>query len=142
MEPPSLKTRMKEFRKVDGNTTSVSRTEIKANARIRVEPDVNLVLKNMKLYNLGQSHDEVLITTDSRPKHYKAKEDRIILKEGLLFRKQLGEAGSVKYYQILFSRQLDNEVLRSLHGEFGEQPGVTKTIIAYRKKNISQKWRN
>ena len=27
-----------------------------------------------------------------------------------------------------------NEVLRNLHGEFGKHPGITKTIIAYRKK--------
>ena len=59
----------------------------KANARIRVEQDVNLGLKNMKLKFLGQPHDEVLIMTDSRFKNYKANEDRIIPKDGFLFRK-------------------------------------------------------
>ena len=39
---------------------------IKANARIEVEQDVDLLLKNMKLKNLGQPHDEVLMMTDSR----------------------------------------------------------------------------
>ena len=39
--------------------------------------------------------------TDSRYKNYKANEDRIIPKDGLLFRKHFGESGSVKYYQIL-----------------------------------------
>ena len=74
---------------------------IKANARIRVKQDVDLVLKNMKLKILGQPYDEVLIMTDSRYKNYKANEDRIILKDGLLFRKFFGETSSVKYYQIL-----------------------------------------
>ena len=60
---------------------------IKANARIRVEQDVDLLLKNMKLKILGQPLDEVLMMTDSRYKNYKAKEDRIILQDGLLFRK-------------------------------------------------------
>ena len=50
--------------------------------------------------------------------------------------------GSVKYYQILIPKQLVNEVLRNLHGEFGKQPGITKTIIAYREKycypNVAQ----
>ena len=41
---------------------------IKAKARIRVEQDVDLVLKNMKLKILGQPHDEVLMMTDSRYK--------------------------------------------------------------------------
>ena len=89
---------MKQFTKIDGNTTSYSMNGIKANARIRVEQDVDLVLKNMKLKILGQPYDEVLMITDSRYKIYKANEDRIILKDGLLFRKNFGETGSVKYY--------------------------------------------
>ena len=95
-ESPALKTSVKEFTKIDGNTTSYSMNGIKANARTRVEQDVNLLLKNMKLKILGQPHDEVLIITDSRYKNYKANEDRIILKVGLLIRKCFGETGSVK----------------------------------------------
>ena len=86
-ESPALKTSVKEFTKIDGSTTSYSINGIKANARIRVELDVDLVLKNMKLKILGQPYDEVLIMIDSRYKNYKANEDRIILKDGLPFRK-------------------------------------------------------
>ena len=93
-----LKTSVKEFTRIDGNTTSYSINGIKANARIRVEQDVDLVLKNVKLKTLGQPYDEVLMLTDSRYKNYKANEDRIILKDGLLFWKYFGETGSVKYY--------------------------------------------
>ena len=84
--------------------------EIKANAGIRVEQDVDFVLKNMKLKMLGQPHDEVLMMTDSRYENYKANEDRIIPKVGLLIRKYFGETGKVKYYQILIPKQLVNEV--------------------------------
>ena len=42
---------------------------IKAYARIRVEQDADLVLKNMKLKILGQTHVEVLMMTDSRYKN-------------------------------------------------------------------------
>ena len=133
-ESPALKTSVKEFTKIDGNTTSYSINRIKANARIRVEQDVDLVLKNMKLKILGQPYDEVLILTDSRYKNYKANEDRILLNDGLLYRKYFGETGSVKYYQILIPKQIVKKVLRSLHGEFGKHPGISKTIIAYREK--------
>ena len=68
--------------------------------------------------------------TDSRYKIYKANEDRIIPKDGLLFRKYFGETGSVNYYQNLIPKQLVKEVLRSLHGEFGKHPGK----IAFREK--------
>ena len=133
-EPASLKPSIKEFTKIDGNTTAYSLHGIKANARIRVEQDADHVLKNLKLEILGQPHDDVLLTTDSRFKHYKANEDRIILKDGILSQKYYGETGSVKYYQNLIPKQLVNEVLRSLHGDFGKHPGITKTIIAYRQK--------
>ena len=129
-----MKPSIKEFTKIDGNTTSNSINGIKPSARIRVEQDADLVLKNLKLKILGQPHDDVLLATDRRFKHYKANEDRIILKDGLLFRKYYGETGSVKYYQILIPKQLVNEVLRNLHVEFGKHPGITKTTIAYREK--------
>ena len=82
-----MKPSIKEFTKIDGNTTSYSIHRINANTRIRVENDVDLVLKNLKPKILGQPNDEVLLTTDKRFKHYKANEHRIIIKDGLLFRK-------------------------------------------------------
>ena len=97
------------------------------------------MLNNMKLKILGQPYDEVLMISDSRYKNYKAKEDRIILKDGLVFRKYFGETGSVKYYQILIPKQLVKELLRSLHGEFGKHPGISKIIIAYREKHYFPK---
>ena len=97
-ESSSLKTNVKR------NTTSYSMNGSKANARIRREQDIDLILKNMKLKVLGQPHDEVLILTDSRYKNYKTNEDSIILKDGLLFRTFFGETGSVKYYQILIQK--------------------------------------
>ena len=133
-ELSSMKPSIKEFTKIDENTTSYSINGIKASARIRVEQDADLVLKNLKLKKLGQPHDDVLLVTDRRYKHYKANQDRIILKDGLLFRKYYGETGSVKYYQILIPKQLFDEVLRNLYGEFGKHTGITKTIIAYREK--------
>ena len=74
------------------------------------------------------------LMTDSRYKNYKANEDHITLEDGLLFWKNFGQTGTVKYYKVLIPKQLVNEVLRSLHGEFGKHPGITKTIIAYREK--------
>ena len=141
-ESPVLKTSVREFTKIDGNTTSYSMNGIKANARLRVEQDVDFVLKDMKLKVLGQPHDEVLMMTDSRYKNYKANEDCIILKDGLLFRKYFGETGSVKYYQILIPKQLVNKALRSLHGEFGKHSRIYKTIIAYREKLFSENGAN
>ena len=68
-ESPALKTSLKEFTKIDRNTTSYTMNGIKANAKLRVERDIDLVLKNMKLKILGQPYDEVLMITDSRYKN-------------------------------------------------------------------------
>ena len=57
----------------------------------------------------------MLLATDRRYKHYKANEDRIILKNELLLRKYYGETGSVNYYQIL----MPNEVLSLLMNNSG-----------------------
>ena len=119
-EPSPLKTSVKELTKIDGNTTLYCMNGIMASARIRVEQDFDLVLQNMKLKVVGEPHDEVLFRTDSRYKHYKANEDRLILKVSLVLTKDFGKRGSVKYYQILNPKQLVKEVLRSLHGEFGK----------------------
>ena len=96
-ESPVLKTSVKEFTKIDENTTSYSMNGIKAYARIRVEQGVDLLLKNLKLKILGQPHDGVLMMTDSRYNNYKANEARLILKDDLFFRKYFGETSSVKY---------------------------------------------
>ena len=119
---------------IDGNLTSNSIHGIKANERIRVEQYADLVLKSLKVKILGQPHDDMLLTTERRFKHYKGKEHRINLKDALLFRRYYGETGRVKYYQILIPKQLVNEVLRSFHGDFGKHPGISKTIISYREK--------
>ena len=87
----------------------------------------------MKLKILAQPQDEMLMVKDSRYKNYKANEDRITLKGGLLLWKYFGETRIVKYYQILIPKQLINEVLCSLHGDFGKHPGISKTKIARRE---------
>ena len=138
-EPPSMKPSIKEFTNIDGNTTAYSLHGIKANARIRVEQDADIVLKNLKLKLLNQPYDDVLLTADRRFKHYKANEDRIILKDGLLLRKYYGDTGSVKHYQILIPNQLVYEVFRSLHGDFGKHPGITKTFIDAERNIITRK---
>ena len=56
--------------------------------------NADLVLKNLKLKKLGQLHNDVLLTTDRRFRHYKANEGHIFLKVGLLLQKYYGEIGS------------------------------------------------
>ena len=68
-ELSSMKPSFQEFTKIDGNTTSYSFNGIKANARIRLKQDADLVLMNLKLKIFGQTHDNVILTTDTKFKH-------------------------------------------------------------------------
>ena len=77
---------------------------MKANVRTRVAQDVDLVLKNLQLKIFGQAHDDLLLATDRLFMQYKAKKDRIILKDGLSLRKYYGKTGSVQYYQFLTAK--------------------------------------
>ena len=72
--------------------------------------------------------------TDSRYINCKANQHRIILEDGLLLSKCFGETGSVKNYQIFIPKQQVKEVLRNLHGKIKKQPGLAKTLIAYKEK--------
>ena len=65
-EPSSMKPSIKEFTKIEGNTTSYSLHGIKASARIRVYQEADLILKNLELKILGQRYDDVLMATDRR----------------------------------------------------------------------------
>ena len=99
-----------------------------------MEPDVGPVLKNRNLNKRSQPHDEVVLKTDSLFKHYEANEDPIILKDNPLFQKDYGETGSVRHCPFLVPKQLVDDVLQSLPGEFEKHPWIAKTIHACRYK--------
>ena len=53
-EPSSMKTRTKEFVKIDGNRMSYFINGIEANGRIWMEQDVDLVMKNLQSNLFGR----------------------------------------------------------------------------------------
>ena len=68
-EPSREITSVKEFTKIDGDATSHSMTGIKVKAQIRVEQNVDLVVKNLEMKIFGQCNDEALLTRNKRYKH-------------------------------------------------------------------------
>ena len=140
--PPSLKTSVRVLTKMDGNTTSYSMKGIKVNAPERVEQDVDLVLKNTKIRILGQPHEEMLNTTDSRYKHYKSNEDCIFHKDGLFSR---------NFWEKLVASNSTNSSSRSnklmkYSGACTESLENTREMpkqkLLTARTIISQKWRN
>ena len=105
-----MKTSTKELTEVDGNITWYSSNGIKASAPTRVEEDSDQRLKNLKMKILCQTIDELLLKTDRQYKHHRSTEDRIVLKDGLLFRKKIRGAGSGKHFQVLIPNQVVDDV--------------------------------
>ena len=64
-EPSSMRICIKEVTKVDGSTKTYSMNGIKANARITVEQDVDLAVKNYKPTNLSQPYVDMVQKTFS-----------------------------------------------------------------------------
>ena len=131
---------IKDFLEINLNQTSYTTKGIKAKARVRVEQDVDVVTKNLKLTILGQPHDEVLFASHSWFEDYTANEDRIILKDCLLFQKTNRETGIVKYYQFFIPKQLVEEALRNLHGKIKKHLRITETKIVLKQKHCYPSW--
>ena len=109
---------------------------IEANARIRIERDVNLTLKNLKLRNLGQL-DEVLLTPDRRYKHYK--QMKIAWSTMAWCCRSIIENWELQILPSSHIEQLVDEVLWNLYGYVRRYPGITKIIIANREKYSNPK---
>ena len=98
---------------------------IKEDARIRVEQDSDLVFKAIKRKRICDKH---LLQTDPKAKRLLVHENRLIVKDGILMRKYYEECGQVTHHQTLIPEHLIAELLKTIYGQTGKHPGITKMI--------------
>ena len=101
---------------------------------LRPYQDQDPVLRNLKLKILKEPYDTQLLNDDPRAAKYLTQDDRIIIKDGLLYRQYFGDTGKVKYLRVLLPQQLVDEFIQHHHGKFGKHPGIAKTIQQCREK--------
>ena len=101
---------------------------------LRPHQDQDPVLRNLKLKMLKEPYDTQLLNDDPRAAKYLTQEDRIIIKDGLLYRQNFGDNGKVKYLQVLLPQQLVDEFIQHPHGKYGKHPGIAKTLQQCREK--------
>ena len=101
---------------------------------LRPHQDQDPVLRNLKLKMLKEPYDTQLLNDDPRATKYLTQEDRITIKDGLLYRQYFGDNGKVKYPQVLLPQQLVDEFIQHEHGKYGKHPGIAKTIQQCREK--------
>ena len=85
---------------------------------LRPHQDQDPVLRNLKLKMLKEQYDTQLLNDDPRATKYLTQEDRIIIKDGLLYRQYFGDNGKVKYLQVLlpknWSTNSSNTIMESM----------------------------
>ena len=91
-----LSTKVTEVIKIPLNSAVYRFGAIVKNARIRNEQDADPLLKAINLRILHEEYDK----TEPRERNLQSHEERIIMKEGILMRKNYGEDGTVTHHQI------------------------------------------
>ena len=133
-EPETDVSELQQFHKPTSGLISISSRYFKDNARIRLEQNNDIVLRNLRAKLEGNPFDENELASDYRYQHYLQNITRIELKQEVLTRKYYTDKGKISHYQILLPIQLLEEFLQALLGHNSNHPGITKIIQEARQK--------
>ena len=133
-DPENNVSELQQFHKPTSGLISCSSGHFKDNARIRLEQNNDIVLRNLRAKIEGEPFDENELASDFRYQHYLQNITRIEIKHEVLTRKYYTDTGMISHYQILLPIQLLEELLQALHGHNSNHPGITKMIQETRQK--------
>ena len=133
-EPENTVSELQQFHKPTSGLISCSLGYFKDNARIRLEQNNDIVLRNLREKLEENAFDENELASDYRYQHYLKNITRIETKQEVLTRKDYTDTGTISHYQILLPIQLLEVFLQALHGHNSNHPGITKMIQEARQK--------
>ena len=133
-DPENNVTELQQFHKPTSGLNTCSEGHFRDNARIRLEQNNDIVLRNLRAKIEGNPFDENDLASDYRYQHYLQNITRIEIKQEVLTRKYYTDTGTTSHYQILLPAQLQEELLQALHGHNSNHPGITKMIQEVRQK--------
>ena len=133
-DPENDVSELQQFHKPTSGLISCSSGHFKDNARIRLEQNNDIVLRNLRAKIEGEPFDENELASDFRYQHYLQNITRIKIKHEVLTRKYYTDTGMISHYQILLPIQLLEELLQALHGHNSNHPGITRMIQETRQK--------
>ena len=141
-DPENEVAELQQFHKPTSGLISFSSGYFKDNARIRLEQNNDIVLRNLRAKIEGNPFDQNELASDHRYQHYLQNIKRIEIKQEVLTRKYYTDTGTTSHYQILQPIQLLDELLQALHGHNSNHPGITKMIQEARQKYYTHVWLN
>ena len=133
-DPENAVSELQQFHKPTSGLISCSSGYFKENARIRLEQNNDIVLRNLRAKLEGNPFDENELASDYRYQHYLQNITRIEIKQEVLTRKYYTDNGTISHYQILLPIQLLDEFLQVLYSHNSNHPGITKMIQEARQK--------
>ena len=133
-DPENNVTELQQFHKPTSGLNTCSEGHFRDNARIRLEQNNDIVLRNLRAKIEGNPFDENDLASDYRYQHYLQNITRIEIKQEVLTRRYYTDTGTTSHYQILLPTQLLEELLQALHGHNSNHPGITKMIQEVRQK--------
>ena len=134
-EPKNSVTELQIFHKPTSGSNTCSEGHFKDYARIRLEQNNDIILRNLRAKLEGNPFDENDLASDYRYQHYLQNITRIEIKQEVLTRRYHTNTGTTSHYQILLPVQLLEELLQALHGHNSNHPGITKMIQEVRQKH-------
>ena len=133
-EPENTVYELQQFHKPTSGLIAVSSGYFRDNARIRLEQNNDIVLRNLRAKTEGDSFDENELASDYRYHHYLQNTTRIEIKQEVLARKYYTDTGTISHYHILLPIQLLDEFLQALHGLNSNHQGIMKMIQEARQQ--------
>ena len=127
-DPENDVSELQQFHKPTSGLISCSSGHFKDNARIRLEQNNDIVLRNLRAKIEGDPFNENELASDYRYHHYLQNITRIEIKQEVLTRKYYTDTGAISHYQILLPIQLLDEFLQALNGHNSNHPGITKYL--------------
>ena len=110
-EPENNITELQHFHKPTSGLNTCSEGHFRDNAKIRLEQNNAIVLRNLRAKIEGHPFDEHELASDSRYHHYLQNIARIEIKQEILTRRYYTDTGTTSHYQILLQAQLLEEFL-------------------------------
>ena len=141
-EPENTVSELQQVHKPTSGLIPCSSGYFKDNARIRLEQNNDINLRNPRQKFEGNPFDEDQLAWDYRYQHYLQNITRIVIKQEVLTRKYYTDTGTISHYQILLPIQLLEEFFQALHGHNSNHPGITKMIREARQNLTTHVWLN
>ena len=135
-DPENSVTELRRFHKPTSGLNICSKGYFEDYARIRLEQNNDIVLRNLRAKIERKPFDESGVGSDYQYQPYLQNLTLVEIKQKVLKRRYYTNTGTTSHYQLLLPVQLLEEVLQALHRHNSNHPDITQ-MIQENRQNIT-----